>query len=101
LTGLLLFTQFFIIFVFSTLDLLLFYFAFESVLIPLFFLVGIFGSRERRVKAAYYLMFYTLIGSLPLLLGILFVWLKTGQTNILVFEPLLLGLFDSTELSLL
>ena len=94
-------TQFLIIIVFSTVDLILFYIAFESVLIPLFFLVGIFGSRERRIKAAYYLMFYTLFGSIPFLLGLLYIWYKTGQTNILLLEPLLYGVFSSEELAFL
>lgn len=98
---LLLITQFLIVIAFSTLDLILFYIAFESVLIPLFFLVGIFGSRERRIKAAYYLMFYTLFGSVPFLIGLLYIWYKTGQTNLLLLEPFLYGSFSQQELTLL
>ena len=73
LISLLLITQLLIIISFSVLDLLFFYIAFESVLIPLFFLVGMFGSRERRIKAAYYLMFYTLFGSVPFLIGLIYI----------------------------
>lgn len=73
LIVLLLLTQILIILAFTTIDLILFYISFESVLIPLFFLVGIFGSRERRIKAAYYLMFYTLFGSIPFLVGLLYI----------------------------
>ena len=73
LISLLLITQLLIIISFSVLDLLFFYIAFESVLIPLFFLVGIFGSRERRIKAAYYFMFYTLFGSVPFLIGLIYI----------------------------
>ena len=40
--------------VFTTSDLLLFYILFESSLIPLFLLIGIWGSREEKVKAAFY-----------------------------------------------
>jgi len=45
--------------VFSTLDVLLFYLLFEAVLIPMYFIVGVYGSRGRRVRASY-LLFYIL-----------------------------------------
>jgi len=50
--------------VFLVLDLLLFYICFESILIPMFFLIGIYGGRNRKVHAAYEFFLYTLIGSL-------------------------------------
>nr|UFY98809.1 NADH dehydrogenase subunit 4 [Corynespora cassiicola]UFY98825.1 NADH dehydrogenase subunit 4 [Corynespora cassiicola] len=56
--------------VFLVLDILLFYIFFESILPPLFILIGIFGS-DNRVKASFYLFLYTLFGSLFLLLSIL------------------------------
>lgn len=56
--------------VFLVLDVLLFYIFFESILPPLFILVGLFGS-DNRVKASFYLFLYTLLGSLFLLLSIL------------------------------
>ena len=49
--------QFFLIGVFCILDLFIFYIFFESVLIPMFLLIGIWGSRERKIKAAYYFFF--------------------------------------------
>lgn len=52
------------------LDILLFYIFFESILPPLFLLIGIFGSNNR-VRASFYLFLYTLLGSLFLLLSIL------------------------------
>jgi NADH-ubiquinone oxidoreductase chain 4 len=52
------------------LDILLFYIFFESILIPLFILIGLFGS-DNRVRASFYLFLYTLLGSLFLLLSIL------------------------------
>jgi hypothetical protein len=45
--------------VFLVLDILLFYIFFESILPPLFILIGIFGS-DNRVKASFYLFLYTL-----------------------------------------
>jgi len=56
--------------VFLVLDILLFYIFFESILPPLFILIGIFGA-DNRVKASFYLFLYTLLGSLFLLLSIL------------------------------
>ena len=65
--------------VFSALDLLLFYILFEGILIPMFLLIGIWGSREEKVRASYYFFFYTLIGSVFMLLGIF--QLKKMLTN--------------------
>jgi proton-translocating NADH-quinone oxidoreductase chain M len=79
---LLCFLEFMLFNVFSVLDLLLFYIFFESVLIPMFLIIGIWGSRERRIHAAYQFFLYTLIGSLLMLLAILLVYFQTGTTNI-------------------
>ena len=56
--------------VFLVLDILLFYIFFESILPPLFILIGLFGSTNK-VRASFYLFLYTLLGSLFLLLSIL------------------------------
>lgn len=56
--------------VFLVLDILLFYIFFESILPPLFILIGLFGS-SNKVRASFYLFLYTLFGSLFLLLSIL------------------------------
>lgn len=68
--------------VFSVLDLILFYIFFEAVLIPMFLLIGVWGSRERKIYAAYLLFLYTLFGSLLMLLAILMVYFQTGSTDI-------------------
>ena len=70
-----------LLFVFSLLDLLLFYVFFEAILIPMYLLVGVWGSRERKIRAAYLLFFYTLIGSLLMLLAILALYALTGTTD--------------------
>ena len=49
--------EFFLIGVFCVLDLLLFYIFFESVLIPMFLIIGLWGSRERKIRAAYFFFF--------------------------------------------
>lgn len=59
---------------FSVSDFLLFYVFFEARLIPIFLLVIGWGYQPERVRASYYLLFYTLTGSLPLLLGIFYLY---------------------------
>lgn len=71
----------FLIIVFSSLDLVLFYISFEAVLIPLSLLVGMFGGM-RRIQAAFLLFLYTLVGSLPMLLSIIKIYSIAGVTHI-------------------
>jgi NADH-ubiquinone oxidoreductase chain 4 len=66
--------------VFLVLDILMFYIFFESILPPLFVLIGIFGSNNR-VRASFYLFLYTLLGSLFLLLSILTMSSVMGTTD--------------------
>jgi len=66
--------------VFLVLDVLLFYIFFESILPPLFILIGLFGS-SNRVRAGFYLFLYTLFGSLFLLLSILTMTSIMGTTD--------------------
>lgn len=72
--------------VFGVTDLLVFYICFEGVLIPMFLLIGIYGGRERRIKAAYLFFLYTLLGSLLMLLGILVLYLRVGRTDYRVLQ---------------
>lgn len=74
--------EFFLIQVFCVLDLCLFYIFFESVLIPMFLIIGIWGSRVRKIRAAFQLFLYTLLGSLLMLLAILFLYLYAGTTDL-------------------
>ena len=66
--------------VFLVLDILLFYIFFESILPPLFLLIGLFGS-SNKVRASFYLFLYTLFGSLFLLLSILTMSSIMGTTD--------------------
>ena len=70
-----------LIVVFTVLDVLLFYVFFESVLIPMFIIVGVWGSRERKIRAAYMLFLYTLLGSVLMLLAILYIYFLVGTTD--------------------
>ncbi|HZH31628.1 MAG TPA: NADH-quinone oxidoreductase subunit M [Pyrinomonadaceae bacterium] len=62
--------------VFSSMDLFLFYLFFEVSLVPMYFLIGIWGG-ERRLYAAIKFFLYTLVGSVIMLLGILKVYFLT------------------------
>jgi len=68
--------------VFSILDLLLFYIFFEAILIPMYLMIGVWGSRERKIRAVYLFFFYTLIGSLCMLIGLLYIYSLTGTLNL-------------------
>ncbi|YP_009153946.1 NADH dehydrogenase subunit 4 (mitochondrion) [Gossypium arboreum] len=73
--------EFLMIAVFRMLDLLLFYVFPESVPIPMF-IIGVWGSRQRKIKAAYQFFLYTLLGSVFMLLAILLILLQTGTTDL-------------------
>nr|QXT45872.1 NADH dehydrogenase subunit 4 [Cinygmina sp. 07BF96] len=77
---------------FSTHNLFLFYLFFEGSLIPTLFLILGWGYQPERVQAGMYLLFYTLLASLPLLVGIFYIYSKLGS----LFIPFLTS---STSLS--
>ena len=56
---------------FTTTHILLFYILFESSIIPLIIIIRLWGSRKEKIRARYYFLLYTIIGSLPLFLTIL------------------------------
>ena len=66
---------------FVSLDLLLFYIFFESVLPILFIVIIIFGHGMDRFRSAFLLFLYTLAGSLPMLLSILMIYNYIGSTD--------------------
>ena len=63
--------------VFVALDLLLFYVFWELMLIPMYFIIGIWGGRDRLRASLRYFMF-TMIGSLLMLVAIILAWMSTG-----------------------
>ena len=73
--------EFCLIISFSVLDVMVFYIFFESVLVPMFLIIGIWGSRERKVKASYLFFIYTLSGSLFMLIAIIHIIIHIGTTD--------------------
>nr|UHA55370.1 NADH dehydrogenase subunit 4 [Ancylis unculana] len=68
---------------FSTMNLFLFYLFFEGSLIPTLLLIMGWGYQPERIQAGLYLLFYTLFASLPLLLGIFFIF--NGENYIMIY----------------
>ena len=67
--------------VFTVLDLVGFYILFEGILIPMFLIIGIWGTREEKVQASYYFFFYTFFGSVFMLLAIFILYSQVGTTD--------------------
>ena len=67
----LLITELFLILAFATMNLFFFFIFFEGVVVPMWMLIGLWGSRERRIKAGMYLILYTIVGGFFLLYGTL------------------------------
>jgi NADH-quinone oxidoreductase subunit M len=76
---LLLLLQTFVLGVFTSMDLFLFYLFFEVGLVPMYFLIGIWGG-ENRLYAAIKFFLYTLVGSVVMLLGVLKMYFMTQDT---------------------
>lgn len=74
--------DFFLINLFSALDLFFFYIFFESILVPMFLLIGIWGSRQRRIHAGVQFFFYTLFGSFFMLAGLVILYSHAHTTNV-------------------
>nr|QKO26866.1 NADH dehydrogenase subunit 4 [Japonolirion osense] len=74
--------EFLMIAVSRMLDPLLFYVLPESVPIPMFIIIGVWGSRQRKIKAAYQFFLYTSLGSVFMLLAIPLILLQTGTTDL-------------------
>ncbi|HEV7352810.1 MAG TPA: NADH-quinone oxidoreductase subunit M [Brevundimonas sp.] len=67
--------------VFTALDLFLFYIFFEGTLVPMFLIIGVWGG-QNRIYAAYKFFLYTLLGSVLMLLAMLWMAFETGTTSI-------------------
>ncbi len=67
--------------VFCSLDLVIFYLFFEAGLIPMFLIIGIWGG-SRRVYSAFKFFLYTLLGSVLMLVAIIYIYWITGTTDV-------------------
>jgi len=85
--------------VFSALDGVLFYVFWEAMLIPMFIIIGVWGG-PRRVYATIKFFLYTFIGSLLMLVALIYMYLKSGSYELAVFQHMPLTLHEQTYIFL-
>ena len=78
----LLIIQFILFLTWTIRDIFFFYICFEAILIPMFLLIVIWGSRTRKYRASYMFFMYTLIGSISMLISIFYIFITKGTTNL-------------------
>nr|QEI26352.1 NADH dehydrogenase subunit 4 [Pipistrellus pygmaeus] len=76
--------QTFLIMTFSATELIMFYILFEATLIPTLIIITRWGGQTERLNAGVYFLFYTLAGSLPLLVALIYTQASTGSLNLLL-----------------
>nr|YP_009633303.1 NADH dehydrogenase subunit 4 [Hemiramphus limbatus]QBS54653.1 NADH dehydrogenase subunit 4 [Hemiramphus limbatus] len=78
--------QIFLILAFGATEVIMFYVMFEATLIPTLFIITRWGNQTERLNAGTYFLFYTLAGSLPLLVALLLLQNSTGTLSLLVLQ---------------
>nr|YP_010029064.1 NADH dehydrogenase subunit 4 [Mylomys dybowskii]QOU09933.1 NADH dehydrogenase subunit 4 [Mylomys dybowskii] len=73
--------QILLIMTFSSTELIMFYILFEATLIPTLIIITRWGNQTERLNAGLYFLFYTLIGSIPLLIALISIQNSTGSLN--------------------
>jgi len=86
--------------IFLSTDLFIFYFFFELILIPMFFLISQWGSRLRKIHASIQFFLYTIVGSLIFLFGLIFLNINYETTDILILKYLIISNKDQIILFL-
>ena len=81
--------------VFAAVDALLFYVFWEAMLVPMFIIIGIWGG-ERRIYATIKFFLYTFLGSVFMLVALIYLYLQSGSYSILDFHALPLGMTAQT-----
>ena len=79
--------------VFAALDAMLFYVFWEAMLIPMFIIIGVWGG-PRRVYATIKFFLYTFLGSVFMLVALIYMYFKSGSMEILAFHDLKLDLTE-------
>nr|ANF03860.1 NADH dehydrogenase subunit 4 [Tolypeutes matacus] len=78
--------QVLLIMTFTATELILFYILFEATLIPTLIIITRWGNQTERLNAGYYFLFYTLAGSLPLLVILTYMQNTIGSLNLLIIQ---------------
>ena len=82
--------------VFLAADIFTFFIAFECILIPMVLIISLWGSPNRR-QANNYLIFYTSIGAVPMLFGVVYLWNQVGLLSFISFKSLAICRFSWNE----
>nr|QPZ50114.1 NADH dehydrogenase subunit 4 [Trachypithecus phayrei]QPZ50127.1 NADH dehydrogenase subunit 4 [Trachypithecus phayrei]QPZ50140.1 NADH dehydrogenase subunit 4 [Trachypithecus phayrei] len=82
--SMMIFLQISLIMTFMSTELILFYISFETTLIPTLIIITRWGNQAERLNASTYFLFYTLAGSLPLLIMLVFTYNNMGSLNIVL-----------------
>nr|QLY90178.1 NADH dehydrogenase subunit 4 [Myotis mystacinus] len=80
--------QIFLIMTFSATELIMFYILFEATLVPTLIIITRWGGQAERLNAGVYFLFYTLAGSLPLLVALIYTQTTLGSLNMLLIQYL-------------
>nr|YP_009241015.1 NADH dehydrogenase subunit 4 [Condylura cristata]AMK38952.1 NADH dehydrogenase subunit 4 [Condylura cristata] len=80
--------QVFLIMTFTATELILFYVLFEATLVPTLIIITRWGNQTERLNAGMYFLFYTLVGSLPLLVALTYLQNSTGSLNMMMIQML-------------
>nr|YP_008578371.1 NADH dehydrogenase subunit 4 [Micronycteris megalotis]CCW28880.1 ND4 [Micronycteris megalotis] len=78
--------QTFLIMTFTATELIMFYILFEATLVPTLIIITRWGNQAERLNAGLYFLFYTLVGSLPLLVALVYIQNMTGSLNFLLMQ---------------
>nr|BAX03246.1 NADH dehydrogenase subunit 4 [Mustela itatsi]BAX03259.1 NADH dehydrogenase subunit 4 [Mustela itatsi]BAX03272.1 NADH dehydrogenase subunit 4 [Mustela itatsi] len=78
--------QLFLIMTFTATELMMFYILFEATLMPTLIIITRWGNQTERLNAGLYFLFYTLVGSLPLLVALLWLQNNLGTLNLLIMQ---------------
>nr|YP_665508.1 NADH dehydrogenase subunit 4 [Liobagrus obesus]ABC25198.1 NADH dehydrogenase subunit 4 [Liobagrus obesus] len=78
--------QTFLIMAFGPSELIMFYVMFEPTLLPTLIIITRWGNQTERLHAGTYFLFYTLVGSLPLLVALLLLYQNTGTLSMLIIQ---------------
>nr|YP_010424623.1 NADH dehydrogenase subunit 4 [Sorex thibetanus]USH59338.1 NADH dehydrogenase subunit 4 [Sorex thibetanus] len=84
--SMLILLQIFLIMTFSATELILFYILFEATLVPTLIIITRWGNQTERLNAGLYFLFYTLVGSLPLLVALIYIQNLSGTLNFTITQ---------------
>nr|YP_007626234.1 NADH dehydrogenase subunit 4 [Hippotragus niger]YP_010334647.1 NADH dehydrogenase subunit 4 [Hippotragus niger variani]QZP40244.1 NADH dehydrogenase subunit 4 [Hippotragus niger niger]QZP40270.1 NADH dehydrogenase subunit 4 [Hippotragus niger kirkii]AEP21503.1 NADH dehydrogenase subunit 4 [Hippotragus niger]QZP40283.1 NADH dehydrogenase subunit 4 [Hippotragus niger niger]QZP40296.1 NADH dehydrogenase subunit 4 [Hippotragus niger niger] len=93
--SMLILLQLFLIMTFTATELIFFYILFEATLIPTLIIITRWGNQTERLNAGLYFLFYTLAGSLPLLIALIYVQNTMGSLNFLILQYWVQPMFNS------